>query len=140
MQNQNNGNKKPRIAWGGDRYFLSDGLPTEYFINLQREKVLQEQNQKKKNDISEHTFTTTRKLPQEVLQEKPMVLSAPRERDPARKGSLKAKRSKQPSKKKSVIKMPGSAPSKPIPKKTKKVEGKRYTPIIYNPKSQWSAQ
>ncbi len=44
MQNQNNGNKKPRIAWGGDRYFLSDGLPTEYFINLQREKVLQEQN------------------------------------------------------------------------------------------------
>ena len=25
-------------------YFLSDGLPTEYFINLQREKVLQEQN------------------------------------------------------------------------------------------------
>lgn len=42
MQNQNNKDKKPRIAWGGDRYFVSDGLPTEYFINLQREKVLRE--------------------------------------------------------------------------------------------------
>ena len=34
---------KARIAWGGDRYNMSDGKPTEYYINLQREKVQREQ-------------------------------------------------------------------------------------------------
>lgn len=42
MQDNRKDEKKPRIAWGGDRYFLSDGLPTEYFINLQKEKVMRE--------------------------------------------------------------------------------------------------
>ena len=53
MQDNRKDEKKPRIAWGGDRYFLSDGLPTEYFINLQKEKVLRE----KKGSVGESVLT-----------------------------------------------------------------------------------
>ena len=35
---------KPRIAWGGDRYYMNDGKTTEYYINLQKTKV---ENEKK---------------------------------------------------------------------------------------------
>ena len=34
--------RKPRIAWGGDHYFMNDGKSTEYYINLQRMKVEKE--------------------------------------------------------------------------------------------------
>ena len=42
MDSNDSSNKKARIAWGGDHYIISDGLSTEYYINLQKEKVAQE--------------------------------------------------------------------------------------------------
>lgn len=42
MEQKESGNMQARIAWGGDNYIFSDGLSTEYYINLQKEKVAQE--------------------------------------------------------------------------------------------------
>lgn len=33
---------KARVAWGGDRYIISDGKSTDYYIQLQKEKVSRE--------------------------------------------------------------------------------------------------
>lgn len=42
MERKDSGNTQARIAWGGDNYIISDGLSTDYYINLQKEKVAQE--------------------------------------------------------------------------------------------------
>ena len=33
---------KARVAWGGDRYIINDGKSTDYYIQLQKEKVARE--------------------------------------------------------------------------------------------------
>ena len=35
-----------RIAWGGDRYVISDGKSTQYYIDLQKEKARKEKERK----------------------------------------------------------------------------------------------
>lgn len=44
MQRPFPGTSSPRIAWGGDRYVISDGKSTQYYIDLQKEKVLKAKN------------------------------------------------------------------------------------------------
>lgn len=44
MQHPLSGTSSPRIAWGGDRYVISDGKSTQYYIDLQKEKVLKAKN------------------------------------------------------------------------------------------------
>ena len=39
METKENEREQARIAWGGDNYIISDGLSTEYYINLQKEKA-----------------------------------------------------------------------------------------------------
>ena len=45
-----------RIAWGGDRYVISDGKSTQYYIDLQKEKA-----RKAKECKQNHTSVSDRR-------------------------------------------------------------------------------
>ena len=51
MQRSVSGTSNARIAWGGDRYVISDGKSTQYYIDLQKEKA-RKAKERKQNQTS----------------------------------------------------------------------------------------